>query len=73
MVGEHNPEHPQLSSLLSLSLSPPSLLYMHFCAQVNKSITELNLRGNNLDAGAERALGQALEVSPIVIVISLSP
>ena len=22
MVGEHNPEHPQLSSLLSLSLSP---------------------------------------------------
>jgi hypothetical protein len=42
---------------------------MHFCAQVNTSITELNLARNNFDAEAGKALGKALEVSPIFIVI----
>ena len=51
----------------------PSLLYMNFCVQVNTSITELNLQCNNLDHKAGKALRQALEVSPIFIVISLSP
>jgi hypothetical protein len=38
---------------------------------VNTSITVLNLEFNNLDAEAGKALGKALEVSPIFIVISL--
>ena len=45
---------------------------MHFCAQVNTSITELNLGGNRLNAELGKALGKALEVSPIFIV-TLSP
>jgi hypothetical protein len=44
---------------------------MHFCAQVNTSITELDLSYNKLDAEAGKALGKALEVSPIFIVIAL--
>jgi hypothetical protein len=44
---------------------------MHLFAQVNTSITELNLRGNQLDAEAGKALGKALEVNPILIVIAL--
>jgi hypothetical protein len=40
-----------------------------FLAQVNTSITELNLRRNNLDAEAGKALAKALEASPIFIVI----
>jgi hypothetical protein len=37
---------------------------------VNTSITELDLGRNHLDAEAAKALGAALEVSPIFIVIS---
>jgi hypothetical protein len=39
---------------------------------VNTSITELNLESNDLDAEAGKALGKALEVSPLFIVITLS-
>jgi hypothetical protein len=38
---------------------------------VNTSITELNLEDNELDAEAGKALGKALEVSPIFIVTPL--
>jgi hypothetical protein len=44
---------------------------MHFFAQVNTSITELNLEENKLDAEAGKALGKALDVRPIFIVITL--
>jgi hypothetical protein len=36
--------------------------------QVNTSITELNLGYNGLDAEVGKALGKALEVSPIFII-----
>jgi hypothetical protein len=45
---------------------------MHFCAQVNTSITELNLEYNYLDAEAGKALGKALEVSNTYCHIALS-
>ena len=48
-----------------------ALLCMTFFAQVNTSITKLNLEDNELDAEAGKALGKALEVSPIFIVIAL--
>ena len=57
---------------LSMTANITSLLCMHFCAQVNTSITELDLSDNKLDAEAGKALGKALEVSPIFIVIALS-
>jgi hypothetical protein len=38
----------------------------------NKSITSLDLGWNGLDAEAGKALGKALEVSPIFIVSALS-
>ena len=47
-----------------------SLLCMHLFAQVNTSITGLNLRTNDLDAEAGKVLGTALEVSPIFAVIA---
>jgi hypothetical protein len=61
-----------LSIGLSMTANITSLLCMHFFVQVNTSITELNLIDNKLDAEAGKALGKALEVSPIFIVIALS-
>ena len=58
-------------SLLSMTANITSLLCVHFFAQVNTSITELDLTDNELDAEAGKALGKALEVSPIFIVIAL--
>jgi hypothetical protein len=58
-------------SSLSLTANITSLLCMHFFVQVNTSITELNLGANDLDAEAGKALGKALEVSPIFTVIAL--
>jgi hypothetical protein len=43
---------------------------MHLFAQVNTSITVLNLEGNELDAEAKEALGKALKVSPMFVVNS---
>jgi hypothetical protein len=61
-----------LEVTLSTSMSTPNVIFFvccnFFCAQVNKSLTDLNLRFNDLGLEGYKALAKSLEVSPIFIV-----